>query len=263
MSASLTEIAGDQTAALLAEVVDRNYPITLELKLGSVWTRYKSRFLGQQTGRRPVLWIELPQKLEDNQSISLDAGQKLVASFTHSQERYRFVTAVLGGGDFELAGGLKTGGLRVSPPVAIQRVQRRSHFRYEIPLRAPIDVALWDGGHALREQVDKGTRPLYRAKLVDLSLGGARLRLLGGADPRLGAEDIIGMVFKLDSNGPELALDGRVCRVVRPPGSGIEMGIRFAGLGETAGGRQTLEYLSRALAEMERRTIRRLRMGLS
>lgn len=262
MSAAISELEPSQISRLLTEVVERNYPISVELKDGSAWLRYKSRFLGLEEGNSPRLWIEAPEHIHDATEIDLLPSQRFIGGFTHRTDRFRFASAVVRAGEFQLAGG-STKGVMVTWPARLQRVQRRRHFRYEVPPNRPVTVRLWDGGLAWAEKaLEEQVRPVYRGRLVDVSVGGSAVRLLPRQQPRWQSGDLVGMEFTLQPGDPPTRLEAIIRRISTPEGQPPEFGVQFFKLEESAEGRRTLDYLSHTLAEFERRTIRRQRVGL-
>ncbi len=263
MKARIHELDTEQARSLLTVVVERNYPLAIEMKSGSIWVRFKSRFLGHAGSETPVLWVEVPQNVDDNTGVTLGAGERFIGSFTFNQDRYRFASAVRRLGTFRLAGGMAVEGMMIAFPPRVQRVQRRKHFRCELPSTRTIAVRCWDGGleHAAAA-LDAETRPLYHGRLLDLSLGGCRFRLGGGQDPRWDVNDTIGLAFTPDDHTDEIRSDAIVRRLTAAEGRPVELGVQFVGLERSAEGRRAMDHLSHTLAELERKVIRHHRIGL-
>ena len=192
---------------LLTGVVERNYPIRLELKQGDTWVGYRSRFLGvapSDQADAPALWIEAPTA-EDERGNPLSAGQTFVANFALGQSFYRFTSTVIRLDQFELTGGQSVAGTLVEWPTEIEKVERRRNFRCDIPLSQPVEATLWPGGKNRKPASPKGRDRVFRGRMVNASLGGSLVRLSGPDDPKLAFGSTIGMEFTLEPGGPLLA----------------------------------------------------------
>ncbi len=274
MPATTEDVTSGDALALLMDVVERNFPAAVEFKRDGAWRRRKSRFLGVAGGPqgdgpaagalRPGggrLWLEAPVEAGGDGPAELAPGDSLIASFTHLNNRYRFVSSVIGGGSFRLAGGAEVDGVMIAWPAAVHRLQRRNYYRQPIPCNQRVQVVVWVGGLAGLEQVEAGQRPAYTGQLVNISVGGLCMQLYGKADPQLGPNDPVGLRFQLAADGPELELDALVRRCARQANGAVGLGVQFVGLEASIEGRRTLAHLSETISVMQRRGIRVRHVG--
>lgn len=260
MAAIVQDLSADGSGALLAEVVPRNIPVTIEIKVAAEWLRYKSRFLSLMRGRNPYLWLERPQSSSEDKGSALRLGDRLVVNFTWAHERYRFAAVVIQNGQFRLAGGRSVEGFTATWPGVIQRVQRRSAFRYIVPATQRIDATIWQGGLALRDMVAAGCEPCFHGRVRNLSMGGLCLQLHSRPAPCLRVGEHVAVEFRLAPGQPSYAVEAVVRRFGPNADGAVEVGLQFVGSAASADWQRCEADLAPYIVQAERESIRRSRL---
>jgi c-di-GMP-binding flagellar brake protein YcgR len=151
--------------------------------------------------------------------------------------------------------------LLLAYPQQLQSVQRRATYRVQVaPERDDLAVRLWRiGRQAAIEDMPPESQHMP-VRLRDISTGGIGVMLLGAI--RLGSEERLRI--ELAAAGRTLLLEGRLRYLAEAATEpNVAAGIAFWNLSQDLTGRRALAQLHRLVGDMQRREIRRLRLGMT
>lgn len=263
MPSRVNDLAKAELDAMIDGIVERNFPVSLELRTGSVWVQSRSRFLGLATGKPASIWIQTPTAPPNDHPVELAPGQPFTLAFPFNRSYYRFVSAAIQPGTYRLAGGEDVRGYLITRPNALQKIERRNFFRCDIPVSQPIQTVFWPGMPGNKPTESEENCRLRQGQLINLSLGGMLLRCNTDQEIRALPDTNLAMELQLEPGGPLIRTLATIRRATALNDRIAELAVCFSGLETTAEGRKQLTYLSQTLAHMERRNIRRKRQGIT
>ncbi|NLF31678.1 MAG: hypothetical protein GX591_12420 [Planctomycetes bacterium] len=243
-------VASERIRDILEISALRNTPLALTCRVDQTWQTFRSRFLGMREGK---IWIEYPAAPEgdDRPPPPLAVGQKVGIAFKQRHHKYVFSTGAAQTATFRLGPDTVVRGVCLAWPARMHQLQRRAFQRVEVPQDRRVFVELWEGGSDMEPSSALRDRLVLHGQLVDLSVGGFQLRLLGDGDPRFQTGAPLGAsLLNADGNDP-IKLDCQF-RHTNADEFGTTLGVQIVGLNETAGGRRTLERLGRILHGFQR-----------
>jgi len=150
----------------------------------------------------------------------------------------------------------QSGQIVLSVPDRIEIVQRRSYFRVDVPRTLKVNVLLWHRGlnripepavwerDQQRDDSDNKTQDYYKARLIDISAGGAQIALDTSQKPDFRKGQFIGLTFTPGPYERPLILDAQIRNILpTADGNNICIGLQMVGLEASPEGRQTLQQL--------------------
>lgn len=136
------------------------------------------------------------------------------------------------------------GGIWVSVPREMIRVEKRSQPRWDIPSNVMIRASFWHGGRINEPDGNTPDNPSMSGKVVDVGPGGFRVRTSAQAVKLLESGDLVG-VRVMFASGQAVFFDARY-RYLELDGSMAHMGFEFVGPAQDI---ETLLELAQALRE--------------
>lgn len=154
-------------------------------------------------------------------------------------------------------GSQKSGGqIALSVPDRIEIIQRRSYFRVDVPGALKVNVLLWHRGlnripepavwerDKQQDGSDNKTQDYYKARLIDISAGGAQIALDTSQKPDFRKGQFIGLAFTPGPYEKPLILDAQIRNILpTADGNNLCIGVQMVGLEASPEGRQTLQQL--------------------
>jgi hypothetical protein len=150
----------------------------------------------------------------------------------------------------------RSGQIVLSVPDRIEIVQRRSYFRVDVPKALKVNVLLWHRGlnripesavwdrDKKRDNSEKETQDYYKAKLMDISAGGAQIVIDASQKPDFRKSQFIGLTFTPRPYERPLILDAQIRNILpTADGNNICLGLQIVGLEASPEGRQILQRL--------------------
>lgn len=220
---------------LLAAVSDRAPMIAAVCRDGE-WVNLASRLLGL---RGSSILLAEPTPEDRAQTEWLAVGQSIHLTFKHDDRKHVCVATVLERTPAAAGEDPRGPAVLVCRPTAIRQVQRRASVRYDLPDELLASVQFWLGGNGDPDEPDS-ERPIWPARVVDLSTQGAKLRAERNHAMALDPGDCVGLRFSLGLIRGAVCLDA-VCRYVQPfePNARkVLIGFHFVGPEGTLRGRQ-------------------------
>jgi len=242
--------------ALLGTAAERNLSVELHARLAdeseSVLVA-RSRVL--VLGEKEVL-LDRPQAI--GRHVVLEAGQVIDVYVGLDGELYRF-TARISRPQFivELRERKTLIGMAIERPVRAAAAQRRNHFRVLLAAMEPICVTLHDGAH---EPI--GSAPLdaarYAGELVDLSMGGASVRVNDHPTGSLQINDRLYCAFTLPQEASETIVLSHVRqRRSIADTSALRIGLQFVGWPDQRSFEREQDRLQRFVARVQRERLKK------
>ncbi len=216
----------------------RNAPLALTCRVQDTWQNLRSRFLGMRSGH---VWIEYPQGQAGQPAPEVGLGQKIGVSFKQRHHKYVFSSAVRETATIQLDAETAVRGLSVAWPAYMHQLQRRMFVRVDVPHDNQVFVDFWEGGLDHEPSEDLRDKLMYHGQLVDLSIGGFQVRLLGDVDPRFMAGAPMGVTLLFGDN-ESIRVDAQF-RHTNPDEFGTTLGMQIVGLNETARGRKSMDRI--------------------
>ena len=220
---------------LRAAVSDRAAMIAAVCRDGE-WVNLASRLLGL---RGSSILLAEPTLGDRAQTEWLAVGQSIHLTFKHDDRKYVCVATVLERTPAAVGRDPRGPAVLVCRPTAIRQVQRRASVRYDLPDELLASVQFWLGWNSDPNEPDPG-RPIWPARVVDLSTQGAKLRAERNHAMALDAGDCVGLRFSLGLIREPVYLNA-ICRYVQPfePNRRkVLIGFHFVGPEGTLLGRQ-------------------------
>jgi c-di-GMP-binding flagellar brake protein YcgR len=225
------------------------------LQQDSKWATFKCRFLERDPSMQFFV-LDYNDPNGDDSLPPLSLGQYVGVSFRHGSRKVMFSTVVEAKGKYILPDNTEIAAIRYRWPQALTELQRRVFHRALIPTSQTLLGHLWDGGMIRRASAQNGTLEIVNGELVDISCGGAMIRLHGNRQPNWGETATLGAELQLGDGRPPVRLDanfrgfrtdeqGRVCAAVQ-----------FVGLELTVDGREVLHRLASVVQRLNREGLR-------
>ncbi len=150
----------------------------------------------------------------------------------------------------------RSGQIVLSVPARIEIVQRRSYFRVDVPRALKVNVLLWHRGlnrvpepevwdrDEQQDNSDNKTQDYYKARLIDISAGGAQIVINTSQKPDFRKGQFIGLTFTPRPYERPLILDAQIRNILPTADSNnICLGLQIVGLEASPEGRQILQRL--------------------
>jgi hypothetical protein len=226
--------------------VEKTIPLTLSVHQDG-WRNLHSRFL-QVTDRH--LLVELPG-MDSGPPYEFVPAERIGLGFKLKHHKYLGSARVAGIAQFTLRDGTNVPVLRLCYPTHMQRVQRRSYSRMEIPPGRIVRACFWEGNHAEEPPGGEQDGAIWWGRVLDLSAGGFRVFVEGQDPPNLAAETTCGVRVSFGAGEETVYADAQFRHMDKLSG-GFELGFQFVGLGQTPQGRGVLTIISQKMNELSR-----------
>lgn len=237
-----------------AAVRDRALAV-LSVQEDGQWISFKSRFL-ERDPRRQFFVLDY-QSFDGVPLPELMPGRYVGVSFRYRSRKVMFSSSVQARGHFVLEPNHSIAAVRYRWPDTITELQRRAYYRTPIPENQVLLATLWPDGLA-RHDASAGAagRPGgVSGQILDISCGGAFIRLNQVDPPDWPENRTIGVELQLGDNHGPLLLDVRF-RTARVDANGeVGVAIQFVGLEMTPDGRMVLQRLAHCVQRFHRMSI--------
>lgn len=171
-------------------------------------------------------------------------GQSVGVSLKYGYGKFIFETKVVAlgpppgaaaGGTGPRSGSTEVPAIALAVPERVEVVQRRSYFRVDVPESLKVDVLVWRRGQ---------NRAPCRARLIDISAGGAQVAVDAGQEPDFRKGQFIELRFTPVPYEAPLEFGARI-RSILPTADGrsICLGLQIVGLEASPEGRAVLRRL--------------------
>lgn len=236
-------IPARNAAPILDEAVrNRSLAIVCAQTQGT-WQSLKARFL-ECDQRQRFFVLDYQPTLDAGPQPALTPGQCVGISFRHGSSKILLATVVEARGHFIVDDRHTVAAVRYRWPETMTEMQRRAYLRTLVPPGLNLPVSIWPGGLPARVSAQAGQCRVVHGSLVDVSCGGALIRLAQATAPDWGEDQVLGLEMQLGDGKPPLAAECR-SRGIRHEASGqLCVAVQFMGLELTVDGGLALQRLA-------------------
>ncbi len=247
--------------AELDRAVARNVALVLSLPSAGMMRHCKSRFLDCDDGGIVIESVRSERILLESLA---GTGALAAVSFKSAFDRVMFAAPIARLlDDHPISAELSADALLVGFPQSVKIIHRRTHYRVALGTGADWSIRVWRMPPRARLGDRPATGSQVMAELLDLSVGGAGVILVGqeGAAPKVDPGDRLRV--ELSRGEQTLLIEGKMRLPARGPRPDrVRAGLQFIGLETDMTGRQTSALLTRIVGELQREELRRTRLGL-
>ncbi len=229
----------------ITQAVEKHIPLTVSINEGG-WVNLHSRFMSICEKH---IMIE-PPAMPDGENYEFTMAEKIALSFKLKHHKYLSSARVAGLQDVVLEDGAAGKGLALCFPMHMQRVQRRSFTRVNVPEGRIVRVSFWPGDKD-SEPTATDDRPVWSGSVLDLSAGGFRCVVTGDKPPFLEVGQPVGIRLGFGPGQGSLYSDAQF-RHCDTSGHKFSLGFQFLGLAHTAEGREVLRTIGQKMCEFAR-----------
>ena len=241
------------TAALFDEAVRERAIAVLTLQNHDEWHSFKARFLERDPNQRFFV-LDCPVGKPDPPP-DLQPGQCVGVSFRHRSRKILFATVAEARGHYLFDDQTSIPAIRYRWPESVTELQRRAYYRTPVPESVTLPVTLWPGGVSARNAAQRDTGRTVAGALVDVSCGGALVRLSELSSSPWPEEETLGVEMQLGDERPPILLNARF-RGSRPDQLGqLSLALQFIGLELSVDGRLILQRLANCVQRFHRLSI--------
>lgn len=244
-----------QIGESLQDAVSRHIPLNLSVQ-AEHWVNLHSRFLAVQDDK---LLVELPT-MDDGTPHKFAPAEKVALSFKLKHHKYLSSARVAGLNVWTLEDGTSVPALCLCFPMQMQRLQRRSFTRVEVPAGRIVRVSFWPGDKDSEPASPNISAPVWSGRVADLSAGGFQAILSENANLEEG--QTIGVRLAFGPGETSVYCDAQF-RHSCQQGDSWSLGFQFIGLAQTDAGREVLRILGRKMNEFSRYAARVKRFAAS
>lgn len=179
--------------------------------------------------------------------INININQPIGLTFKLEHNKYMCESVICG---LEPSAKPNCGGrLVVEKPVTLDKIQKRSYHRAQVPKETEVNILFWHRGYSDNQQ----SVPLeesWEGKLVDLSAGGLQIGLEESKSSNFKRGQIIGMKFTPLCHQKPLIIEGQIRHMAKTASNEhVCLGVQIVGLEATEHGREKLKQLASVVDE--------------
>ena len=230
----------------ITQAVEKHIPLTLSINEGG-WINLHSRFI--EVCEKHIL-VEPPINT-DGKSYEFSLAEKIALSFKLKHHKYLSNARMAGLQDISLEDGIVDQALALCFPMHMQRIQRRSFTRVDVPAGWIVRVSFWPGDKDSEPKTPTDVREVWSGSVIDLSAGGFRCVITGEKAPFLETGQTVGVRLGFGSGKESLYSDAQF-RHCDTSGHKYSLGFQFLGLAHTTEGREVLRTIGQKMCEFAR-----------
>ena len=226
----------------LRDAVGRHIPLSLSVQTDN-WVNLHSRFLAVRDDK---VLVELPV-LDGGVPHEFIPAEKVALSFKLKHHKYISSARVAGMDTWKLDDGTDLTVLSLCFPMQMQRLQRRSFTRVEVPAGRVVRVSFWPGDKDSEPASHSDAVPVWSGRVLDLSAGGFQAVLHEGTS--LAEGQTVGVRLAFGPGETSVYCDAQFRHGCRQQDESWSLGFQFIGLAQTEAGRDVLRVLGRKMNE--------------
>lgn len=234
-----------QITEALRDAVERHIPLSLSVQTDG-WVNLHSRFLALRSDK---VLVELPLSDKGTPHEFVPA-EKVAMSFKLKHHKYLGAARVFGLDTWTLEDGTPLSVLSLCFPMQMQRLQRRSFTRVEVPPGRIVRVSFWPGDKNSEPTRPDSETPVWSGKVVDLSAGGFQAVLPESTSLQEG--QTVGVRLAFGPGEASIYSDAQFRHGGQLPNGSWSLGFQFIGLAQTEAGREALRILGRKMNEFSK-----------
>jgi c-di-GMP-binding flagellar brake protein YcgR len=206
------------------------------------WQVFKSKILAMQPNR---MTISLSPPGAENSPTEPSPGQEIALTFKKGYNKCLFTTRVISCGQFQMEPGVTVPSIVVYKPEQIEKIQRRTFERIEVPTGDKVTVSFCP----CDDLEDK-----HHGQLLNLSAGGLGVKVLASEAPSWPNDRQCQLSFVPLPGQEPIVLQSRFRHTTDTTHDGYALlGFQFMGLELTEQGRAILHRIGRVTTVYERR----------
>ncbi len=241
------------TIEVVEQSVRDNALAVLTLQSGDEWSTFKSRFLESDPSRR--FFVLDYQPVDGQTPPNVDSGQCVGLTVRYKSRKVMFATVVEAKGRFVIDSSASIPAVRYRWPATLMELQRRVYYRTPVPPATPLVVNAWPGGANARNAAQSATLTVVSGHALDISCGGALIRLNQLQAPPWDDRATLGIELHLPDGRPPALCNAHFRGVRHDAQNDLCVAIQFVGLEVTAESRAILQRISRTVQKFHRQTI--------
>ena len=187
----------------------------------------------------------------DGQAAVFSPADRLGINFKQGHHKHVFEATVVGDCEHEDENGQSVEALKVVAPSRMQRIQRRSFQRVDVPSGEIVRVSFWRGGKDV-EPVGHPEEQIVWAGAVDnISAGGFQVVCHTYTGPHLEVQDLVGVRLSFGLAEESCFADAQF-RHAQVDDEALLLGFQFVGLAHSRQGRAALKLIAVKVSELQR-----------
>jgi len=182
--------------------------------------------------------------------LNINLEQPIGLTFKLDYSKYVCESTVVG---FEPSINSSCGGkLVLDMPMKLEKMQKRSFYRVQVPDDMSVKATLWHRGFA-DELVAVPNGECCEGRLLDLSAGGLQIGVSKSKKPNYKLGQLIGMQFTALSGRKPMVLEGQIRHVAKTAdGNNVCLGVQIVGLEASHEGREKLRQIVEIVDEYQK-----------
>lgn len=240
-------MAGSDVDRILTDSIEGQKPLVITHHCDEGWRTFKSQFVSGSAAEE-ILWVKPPTLSGGMEGVTPQPGDRLGVSFRVGHKKCMFGTMlnVFGSEGFKGMIGLRW-------PDHVQQLQRRVFERAQPPQGIVVAVRFWRETPSDQHALD--SRTVRYGQLIDLSVGGMRVRSSTPSDIEVGAT--YRCVFTPRVGKPSLVVDALIRHKEVVDQGRSSIGLQFVGLEASIEGRRIIDRLAKTVTQFQRSHSRR------
>jgi len=214
------------------------------------WQSLKCRFLERDPNRR--FFVLDYQSLRGDPLPQLRPGQYVGISFRRKSRKVLFTTVVEATGSFLVKDETSVPAIRYRWPEVMTELQRRAYYRTPVPKGVHLPVSLWLGGQEVRGAAQRSTMEIISGEAMDMSCGGALIRVDQVAPPKWLVDTTLGVELHLPDGRPPILLDAYYRGMRHDGANDLCLAVQFVGMEMMANGQALLTRIMRCIQQFNR-----------
>ena len=244
--ANFQELNLTQIDKAVTQAVGKNIPITVSFFNDGSWDVFRSRFLDVSYS---YLTLEAPST-PDGEVAAFSPADRLGINFKQGHHKHVFDATVVESVVHTGPDGQPVEALKVVAPSRMQRIQRRSFQRVDVPAGEIVRVSFWRGGKEV-EPVDSAGEGAWGGAVDNLSAGGFQVACHNYTGPQFEVGDLVGVRLSFGVAEESCFADAQF-RHAQIDGEALMLGFQFVGLAHSRHGRAALKLITVKVAELQR-----------
>lgn len=246
-------ITAEHAVPIFQEAVRERALAVLSIQTEHDWLSLKSRFLECNPSRG--FFVLDYQPVDETPLPELVPGQCVGVSFRHHGRKLLFATVVEARGHFLVDEQLSVPAIRYRWPESITELQRRAYYRTPVPESANLLASVWPGGLDARAAAQHSPLETTSGTLVNVSCGGALIRLNELSARAWPENETLGVELQLGDGKPPVLVNARSRGARHDELGQLCIAVQFLGLEVSVDGRLVLQRLASAVQRFHRQSI--------
>ncbi|MBL8877810.1 MAG: PilZ domain-containing protein [Phycisphaerales bacterium] len=223
---------------------------TVSVQCAGDWRSFKARFL-ERDPRDRFFVLEYEPGAEAALP-PIVAGQYAGISFRHKSRKILLASVIEARGKFVFDDNRTVSAIRLRWPQSLTELQRRAYDRTPIPEGERVLATMWAGGQQARAAAQSAEKNLLAGSVIDLSCGGALIRVQTTTLPAWEDNATLGLDIQLPDGRAPISVDARYRGARHDDQGHIAVATQFVGLELSLDGRVVLQRLSRTIQRYNR-----------